>query len=140
MYQETIEVAPNQMLRVMDNLMSNAIKHTNPRGEIVLAAINWNSECNLLYPFTKQQLKDKRGMYLIVQNSGKGISEQYLTNILKPLFQVDEARTKNGEAGTGLGLSIAKSIIEKHGGTIEVVSEQEIGTSVICWLPSKKEK
>nr|WP_106780176.1 HAMP domain-containing sensor histidine kinase [Lysinibacillus timonensis] len=132
------EVDPTQLLRVTDNLMSNAIKHTEINGEIVIAAIDHDSEVEGLYTFSKDRLVKDDGMYLVVQNSGKGINERDIENVLKPLYQVDEARTKNGKAGTGLGLSIAKLIIEKHGGSIEVVSKLDIGTSVIVWLPSKK--
>ena len=51
------------------------------------------------------------------------------------MYQADHARSKAGERGTGLGLNITKQIIEKHGGTVELLSRENDGTAVICWLP-----
>ena len=65
---------------------------------------------------------------------GKGFQEK-LPFIFDPLYQVDQARSKKGSKGTGLGLSISKQIMEKHGGTIEVATQEDLGTCVVCYLP-----
>ena len=62
---------------------------------------------------------------------------EQLEKIFDPLYQADEARTKEG-SGTGLGLSITKQIIEKHGGKVQMLSGENRGTAVICYLPSSK--
>lgn len=122
----------SQWMRIVDNLVANAVKFTPPTGKIQLVATQEPHKENL-YPFTIRNCS-KPGTYFIVENSGDGISKEELELVLQPLYQVDEARTKAG-SGIGLGLTIAKQILEKHGGSLQIVSEIGIGTGVICYLP-----
>ena len=132
-------VNPKQMLRVMDNLVSNAFKHVNQGGHILLAAFHAGKTPSSIMPQAEKYVAGRpEGVYLIVQNSGEGMHPSELEHVFKPLYQADTARTKQDGSGTGLGLSISKQIIEKHGGTIEIVSEIKAGTCVICWLPEEK--
>ncbi|WP_432360043.1 HAMP domain-containing sensor histidine kinase [Sporosarcina sp. UB5] len=131
-------VNSKQLMRVVDNLMMNAIAHTEREGMIGLAAVNAAKVPEWCFDFMKEALDEESGMYLIVQNEGDGIPDSQMENMFKPLYQADEARTKAGERGTGLGLSITQQIMEKHGGTVEIVSRQGIGTAIICWLPEWK--
>lgn len=132
-----LQLDVNQWIRVADNLLANAVKFTPVNGSIQIVATQ-NPQKETIYSFTKS-ICTKRGTYFIVENSGEGIAKEELSQILKPLYQVDEARTKAG-SGTGLGLPIAKQILEKHGGTLQIVSEIGIGTSVVCYLPQGGEK
>ena len=66
-------------------------------------------------------------------DTGVGIRKEDMEKIFEPFFT-----TKPGEKGTGLGLSVSYSIIEKHGGILEVESELGIGTAVIIDLPIRK--
>lgn len=137
------EVNPKQMMRVADNLMSNAIQHTDRNGEIGIAALSENVErlawlfdfVPLAYPFNFDN-----HMYFIVQNSGTGIAKEEINKLFDPLFQADESRNKRDAKGTGLGLSITKQIIEKHGGKVQILSETGTGTCIICRLPKMMEK
>lgn len=131
------EVNAQQLIRVVDNLMANAIKHTNPESKIWLGAVDVTAKKNWCFDFVQQSLLETEGMYLIVQNEGDGVSEEQVEKIFEPLYQANEARTKEGN-GTGLGLSITKQIIEKHGGEIQMLSKEKIGTAVICYLPNSK--
>lgn len=131
------EVNAQQLIRVVDNLMANAIKHTKSGDKIWLGAVNVEAIPDWCFNFVQQSLLETEGMYLIVQNEGKGISVEQLEKIFDPLYQADEARTKEG-SGTGLGLSITKQIIEKHGGKVQMLSGENRGTAVICYLPSSK--
>lgn len=133
----TFAVHPSQMQRVIDNLMSNATHFGTSGTTIYLAAIS-NQKLDWGFDFVNAALTNKSGMYLVVQNSGAGVGEQEIGQLFEPLYQSDHARTKTGQRGTGLGLSIAKQIIEKHGGTINMVSKRGIGTAVLCWLPPYK--
>lgn len=132
-------VHPKQLMRVMDNLVSNAWAYTEAGGFIGIAACQ-NSYPAWIMPFVKDALTKQDGLYIIVQNSGDGIEPEHTERLFDPLYQVDSARSKAGQRGSGLGLSIAKSIIEKHNGTISVVSQKQSGTAFICWLPQLKEK
>lgn len=137
------EVNPRQMMRVADNLMSNAIQHTKASGEIWISAISDESRLpNWLFKFVKTAyaFNFHEFVYFIVQNQGDGIEQHKIKQVFNPLFQADEARNKRDSRGTGLGLSITKQIIEKHGGEIAIYSEQEVGTCVICKLPKNNRK
>lgn len=134
------EVNPKQMIRVVDNLMSNAIQHTQAGQKIWLAAFTPIRAIPLsLFDFVYQQFEfEQEFTYLIVQNEGKDISQEELQHVFDPLYQVDQARSKKDARGTGLGLSITKQIIEKHEGDVYVLSEENKGTCVICRLPKIK--
>lgn len=89
-------------------------------------------------PLATSLFSKQDGMYFIVQNSGVGIAPEALEFVFEPLYQTDIARTKKEDTGTGLGLSITKRMIEKHGGTVQIASEKNSGTCVVCWLPTTK--
>lgn len=131
-------VNAKQLMRVIDNVMSNAIAHTNPGGEIGLAAVDVGNTPEWSFLIVSEALKREDGMYLIVQNEGRGLTNAEIAKVFDPLFQADPARTKAGDRGTGLGLSITKQIMEKHGGDVRMVSVPDIGTAIICWLPRMK--
>lgn len=131
-------VHPKQLQRVIDNLMSNAWRYGEPESAIGLAAVNAGDCPMWCFDFVKSALTKRDGMYMIVQNGGLGVKEQELTRLFEPMYQADDARTKVGQRGSGLGLNIAKQIIEKHGGTVEMVSLEGLGTAVLCWLPQRK--
>lgn len=136
---EAYTVDTKQLIRVVDNLMMNAIRHTPSGHTIWLAAVSTNMvQKDWYFDFVKESLNETEGMYLIVQNEGEGLSGEQLESVFEPLFQADEARTKAGDGGTGLGLSITKQIIENHGGKVQMLSRKNIGTAVICYLPKSK--
>jgi len=128
-------VHPKQLQRVIDNLMSNAWRYGEPGSVIGLAAVNAGDVPKWCFDFVKLALTKRDGMYIIVQNCGLGVKEQEIAKLFEPMYQADDARTKAGQRGSGLGLNIAKQIVNKHGGTVEMVSQDGIGTAVLCWLP-----
>ena len=69
-------------------------------------------------------------MRVKVSDTGSGIRKEDLEKIFEPFFT-----TKPEEKGTGLGLSVSYAIIEKHGGSLEVESEVDVGTTIIIDLP-----
>lgn len=113
-----MEVDRDQMDQVLDNLLSNAIKFTGPEGRIELAA----------------QLTDGGLMQISVTDNGMGIPAKDIAFIFDRFYRVDKARSRN-LGGTGLGLSIAQTIIQAHGGSISLESEQHVGTRVTFALP-----
>jgi signal transduction histidine kinase len=70
----------------------------------------------------------------IFADTGEGISPDNLKRIFDPFFT-----TKEVGKGTGLGLSVSHGIIESHGGTIEVDSQVDRGTTFVVSLPVKRE-
>lgn len=76
--------------------------------------------------------------YVSVQDNGIGMSREDVQHIFERFYRSDVARnSKTG--GTGLGLSIAKWIIDRHRGTIEVVSREEIGTRFTVYLQTAED-
>lgn len=130
----TYLVQPKQLMRVVDNLLSNAWRYTNPGGTIRITAFQADTKpswCTINLPH-------QTGAYIVVTNTGTNIPADQLAQIFTPLYQVDQARTKTGNRGTGLGLTIAKEIIEKHHGTIHAVSNKN-ETAFIIWLPQEEQ-
>ena len=111
-----INVDVERMLQVFDNLVVNAFRYTPTGGEVVLAA-----------QAVDQQVR------LTIRDNGSGISAEDLPHIFDRFYRGDKSRVDNGELG--LGLAIAKSIVEVHGGAIDVESTPPRGTTFTIHLP-----
>ncbi len=98
------------LTRLITNLISNAYRYGKENGHIEVS----------LY-------KDNEKIKLAVKDDGIGISEENLDKIFHRFYQVDSARAS--ESGNGLGLSMALEIAKFHGGTIEVDSELDQGST-----------
>jgi len=128
----------NQMTRVVDNLMTNALRHTNEHGEIYLGAFSLNEKFPIWFhrDFIEEiKLWKDNGLIIIVQNQGNAISDSEKSKIFKPFYQSDDSRSKIKWNGVGLGLSIVNLVIDKHEGEIKVIS-RENNTAFICWIPN----
>jgi len=77
---------------------------------------------------------DPTGVSYIVQDEGIGMSEEDAAHVFERFWRADGARNE-GTEGSGLGLSIAKWIVDAHGGTIEVVSREGVGTRFTVRFP-----
>ncbi|MEO1207707.1 MAG: ATP-binding protein [Pseudomonadota bacterium] len=110
----------HKLLQVFNNLISNAIKFTEPGGQVAIDALRLAED----------------GLAILIRDSGIGMSEEEINIALTPFGQVDGSRTRWRE-GTGLGLPIAKSLVELHGGKLEIKSIQGRGTEVAVLLPSR---
>ena len=100
------------------NIMSNAIKYTNPGGKVDVSVIEVPSED-----------PERLVCDLIVEDTGIGMTEEFLARIFDP-FERSASSTKSGVQGTGLGMSITKELVEKMGGQIWVESTLGVGTKV----------
>jgi signal transduction histidine kinase len=69
------------------------------------------------------------GVEIVVRDNGKGIPRKILKRIFEPFFSHGKRK------GTGLGMATVKKIVEEHGGTVEVASEEGAGTVVTILLP-----
>ena len=81
-----------------------------------------------------EDFRPKTGTYILIEvsDTGIGMNPEVQKRMFDPMFT-----TKKMGKGTGLGLAISRNIVEKHGGTIEVESRPEKGTSVTVVLPVK---
>ncbi len=108
-----------QMQKVVNNLLSNALKHTKAEDTI---SINVSQE-------------DK---YVIIEikDTGTGIAAAEIDKIFDRFYQTERLDSLNTGAGTGIGLALTKGIIELHHGTIRVESEPGKGSRFIITLKS----
>ena len=79
----------------------------------------------------------KSNIKITVSDNGAGISKDNLSKIFEPFFTTKGLKGNSNIRGTGLGLSVSRGIIEGHQGTLEVDSEENVGTSFSICLPKK---
>ncbi len=109
---------PMRLEQALQNLASNALRHTPPGGEVELRAET-----------------DGDNVLLSVRDTGAGIAPDHLALIFERFYKVDQARTGGKAAGSGLGLSVVKAIVERHGGTISVTSDPNVATVFTICMP-----
>jgi PAS domain S-box-containing protein len=107
-------VDARRVVQVLENLVSNAVKHTPPGGEIQIHAESVNGEVRI-----------------VVRDTGSGIPAEHLPHLFDRFWQARDAR----RGGAGLGLAIAKGIVEAHGGRIWVESSLGAGSTFGFSLP-----
>jgi PAS domain S-box-containing protein len=113
---------PVRLGQILLNLLSNAVKFTAPGGTVTLACRRFGTDRLLIE----------------VADTGIGMAPEELDLALQPFTRVHHANGQRYE-GTGLGLSITRSLVELHGGSIEIHSERERGTVVRVLLPLEAE-
>lgn len=107
----------NKLRQVMNNLLSNAMKFSDPGSLVHIFVVPNGSEVKI-----------------VVADQGKGIPEKELNNLFKP-FSKTSVKSTAGEKCTGLGLVSVKKIVETHGGKIWVESEVGKGTQFYFTIP-----
>lgn len=115
-YNEDIFCDKLRLNQVLLNLLSNAVKYTGAGGTITvrIAEIAGAPEGFANYEF-------------IIKDTGIGMSPEFVEHIFEP-FERERNSTISGIQGTGLGMAITKNIVDMMNGTIEVTSEQNVGT------------
>jgi two-component system sensor histidine kinase BaeS len=103
---------PERMMQVVANLLSNAIKFTPPGGTVRIEA---------------------DGSSIVVEDSGIGIPNKDLPHVFERFYRADESRSRK-TGGAGIGLALVKSIVEAHGGTVEVMSAPGRGSRFVVRL------
>jgi signal transduction histidine kinase len=116
-----VEVDPEQVKTVFENVFSNAIKYSEPESKPVQVSY---------------KLRESFAVIRIT-DFGIGIPQEELAHIFEPFYRVDKSRAKD-TGGYGLGLSLCKTIMEAHSGKIEVQSKPQEGTTVSLFFPLGK--
>lgn len=115
-----VQADRGRLEQVLINLLDNAIKYSETGKSV---GVETAREGDLVR--------------VSVRDSGIGIPEKDLPRLFERFYRVDEARSRDN-GGTGLGLSIVKHIVQAHGGTLEVKSEQGKGSVFSFTLPLAK--
>jgi two-component system phosphate regulon sensor histidine kinase PhoR len=105
---------------IASNLLSNAVKYTPADGTIT---VRWGREDG--------------GARLVVQDTGIGIAAEHLPRLTERFYRVDRARAR-AKGGSGLGLSIVKHALQRHGGRLEVASEEGRGSTFTAHFPARR--
>jgi signal transduction histidine kinase len=103
--------------QALQNLAANALRHTPAGGRIELKADVGHGE-----------------IILSVRDTGPGIPPEHLPFVFDRFYKIDPSRS-DAETGSGLGLSIVKAIVERHGGSATVSSQQGAGSLFTIHLP-----
>ena len=112
--------AEQEIHSILWNLISNAVKYTLADGRI---DIRWWA--------------DGGGAHFAVRDTGVGIAPEHLPRITERFYRVDPARSR-ATGGSGLGLTIVKHSLQRHGGTLEIDSEEGRGSVFTCHFPPRR--
>jgi two-component system cell cycle sensor histidine kinase PleC len=113
---------PRLFRQILINLVGNAVKYSNPGGEINMRA----------------SIKTNGDMAVAVSDQGIGIPADKISEALEPFGQVSNAVETRNIQGTGLGLPLAKAMTELHGGVLVLESEVNKGTIVTVEFPTER--
>lgn len=113
-----IDYEPEKLLQIISNLVSNALKFTQPTGRVEVSSA----------------LRDDGWLEIRVSDTGQGIPENHLPYIFDRFYRVDEYNT-NSSVGSGLGLSLTRELVKLLGGTIVAGSIYGEGTEFVINLP-----
>jgi signal transduction histidine kinase len=112
-----LEADAGRLGQVLDNLVSNALKFTPSGGSVMVSACNGNGKVRLE-----------------VTDTGIGVPHEEIGQLFSRFYRASTA-TRRAIPGTGLGLVIARAIVDAHGGTISLESQEGEGTRVTVTLP-----
>jgi signal transduction histidine kinase len=115
---EVLYADSRRLEQALENLVANALRHTPAWGDVELRA------------------EAREGAVLLsVRDSGRGIPSEHVPFVFDRFYKVDPARAGERPVGSGLGLSIVKAIVERHGGTISLISDPGVATVFTIRLP-----
>ena len=113
----TLQADKRALKQVLLNLLSNAVKFTPEGGDVTIST---HTEDNQLV--------------LAIKDTGIGIPQRDIDKLGRPFEQVENQFTKS-KGGSGLGLAISKSLVELHGGSLQITSVLNKGTTITVRLP-----
>jgi signal transduction histidine kinase len=114
-----------RFIQIILNVLSNAVKFTNPGGKVHIAVKLHRTEASVM------------GCTISIEDTGIGMSADEIEVAFQSFGQIDSGLNRKYE-GTGLGLPLTKKLIELHHGEIEVQSERGKGTKVSLYFPAEQ--
>jgi signal transduction histidine kinase len=123
----------DRVRQILANLLSNAVKFTEPGGRIAVtcgASRAPQSQGEGISPAPQ--------VYVSIEDTGIGISDEQLAAIFDPFVQAETGRTRS-RGGTGLGLTISRRLARLMGGEISAQSQPGRGSTFTLWLPATRE-
>ncbi len=112
---------PHRLHQALTNFIDNAIKFSEPGGEVTVTAWRRNGEAGVT-----------------VSDAGPGIPDEARAHVFDRFYRADPARGREG-SGSGLGLSICREVADAHGGRVWVDSEEGKGSAFSLALPTRRE-
>ena len=136
----TVTADPDQLARVLGNLIDNALRYAAP-GAVELGAVKLNTaELGVLKPSALKPGvgRTQEGVKIWVRDHGPGVPRD-AERLFERFFRGDSSRTRDaaGEKGSGLGLSIARAITQAHGGTLTATNHPAGGAVFSLTLPGE---
>ncbi len=114
----TVHVDADRMRQVVNNLLTNGLRHTPSGGQIMVSVEQIDAT-----------------LQIRIKDSGSGIAAADLPHLFDRFYRTDSARSRD-QGGAGLGLAIVRAIIEAHGGGVTAVSDGiGQGSTFTLWLP-----
>jgi signal transduction histidine kinase len=107
-----------RLIQVVMNLLDNAIRYTNPGGQVWIEVGQTASEARLM-----------------VRDTGIGMAPEHLPHLFERFYRADPSRRRTEGSSSGLGLSIVEWIVQAHGGSIGVESQVGQGSCFTVTLP-----
>lgn len=116
----SLRADPLLFRQAVANLLTNAIRHSPQHSEILIEV----------------GVDDQDGAIVVqIHDHGEGIEAAHLPHLFDRFYQVDAARRRDTGQGTGLGLSIVKTIVDLHGGSVEIRSMPGVKTTALLHFP-----
>jgi len=119
-----VEADYRALKQVLLNLLSNAVKFTPRGGKVTVLAEGRNDALG-------------ERVRVTVRDTGIGIAAEDLARLAKPFEQIENQHSKT-QQGTGLGLALTKSLVELHGGVLDIQSSPGQGTTVSFSIPIRQ--
>jgi two-component system phosphate regulon sensor histidine kinase PhoR len=114
----TVTSDAQKLNQIVKNLLTNAIKYNRPQGSVTIATH-----------------VGEQSWSLIIKDTGIGISADDQQRIFERFYRASPSRSQQLVSGTGLGLAIVQELVNAMQGTIEVVSQRGVGTTMTVTLP-----
>jgi signal transduction histidine kinase len=110
-----------KLMRVLDNLVSNAYKYSPDGGEVLLQVVE------------RRTVRGGVQFGLCVQDHGMGMTAEQLQRVGERFYRVDAS---GNIPGTGLGVSLVREVLQLHGGSLQMESSIGVGSRCTAWLPA----